>query len=567
MSLTNKIVANIKKTNVDIDSFLDTNNVVCIDTINNRIGINTKTPSYSIDISGDASTNLINVNNLKIGSLAIIKDISCLNTIDASSAKIKYIAYTSISGVNIISKKITTLSAEIIDLSISNLSLKTLKSSKIDVSNLNVDISGTFQNIRVTNLIVDGNFELSSNFTPTYRDIIITGDTTVSTFNSTQSTMKNIDCSFINVDICANFYNNTFFKNIDLSNGTFRTLSGNTLNVNKINSRDISNSNRISTAFIDCSGTLKVNHIVNTLNQPIITDGTLSIAGSTASKFENLEVTAKLTVKNECSIKNLKINNKLEFDEIVNNNEIFGLILPTYNSTKIANYVITKNLLCDISDQSMNILKFYNSNNKWSNIYTKTHYATIELNRTISGNDISYNTINDNNYYFIEDVSNLIIDFTFAKYKYIPMKFKTINSKQANSGVFRILDSSKQAGKLVIPDPNGIYEINATISMKYLNSIPGDVEPNTYKFGLYNSNNTSTLTESIFDSSYSYVINRNNILTFDNSFNHSSSYLNYIGPLFNYNLNEGFVFYVSSFKEIDYLVIDNFNATIKLLNY
>ena len=506
MSLTNKIVANIKKTNVDIDSFLDTNNVVCIDTINNRIGINTKTPSYSIDISGDASTNLINVNNLKIGSLAIIKDISCLNTIDASSAKIKYIAYTSISGVNIISKKITTLSAEIIDLSISNLSLKTLKSSKIDVSNLNVDI-------------------------------------------------------------CANFYNNAFFKNIDLSNGTFRTLSGNTLNVNKINSRDISNSNRISTAFIDCSGTLKVNHIVNTLNQPIITDGTLSIAGSTASKFENLEVTAKLMVKNECSIKNLKINNKLEFDEIVNNNEIFGLILPTYNSTKIANYVITKNLLCDISDSSMNILKFYNSNNKWSNIYTKTHYATIELNRTISGNDISYNTINDNNYYFIEDVSNLIIDFTFAKYKYIPMKFKTINSKQANSGVFSISDSYKQSGKLVIPDPNGIYEINATISMKYLNSIPGDVEPNTYKFGLYNSNNTSTLTESIFDSSYSYVINRNNILTFDNSFNHSSSYLNYIGPLFNYNLNEGFVFYVSSFKEIDYLVIDNFNATIKLLNY
>ena len=58
----------------------------------------------------------------------------------------------------------------------------------------------------------------------------------------------------------------------------------------------------------------------------------------------------------------------------------------------------------------MNILKFYNSNNTWSNIYTKTHYATIELNRTISGNDISYNTINDNNYYLIEDVSNLIID-------------------------------------------------------------------------------------------------------------------------------------------------------------
>ena len=559
MSLTNKIVANIKKTNVDIDSFLNTNNVVCIDTSNNRIGINTKTPRYSIDILGDSSTNLINVNNLNIGSLAIIKDISCLNTIDASNAIIKYIAYTNISGTNIISKKITTLSAEIIDLSISNLSLKTLKSSKIDVSNLNVDICGTFQNIRVTNLIVDGCFNVSSTITPTYKDIIITGATTVSTFNSTQSNITNIDCSFINVDICANFYNNAFFKNIDLSNGTFRTLSGNTLNVNKINSRDISNSNRISTAFIDCSDTLSVKNIVDKNNNPIITNGALTIQGNASFG----DINANNLSATNCTMNNLLINNKLEFQTNA------SLSLPTYNPSNIANYVITKNLLCDITDSSMNILKFYNSNNKWSNIYTKNHYATLELNRTISGNDISYNTVNGNNYYLIEDVSNLIIDLNFAKYKYIPLKFKTINSKEANSGVFSISDISniKQAGKLVIPNPTGIYEINATISMKYLNSIPGDVEPNTYKFGLYNSYNTATLTESIFDSSYSYVINRNNILTFDNSFNHSSSSLNYIGPLFNYNSLEGFVFYVSSFKEIDYLVIDNFNATIKLLNY
>jgi len=558
MSLTNKLVANIKKTNVDIDSFLNTNNVVCIDTSNNRIGINTKTPLYSIDISGDSSSHLINVNKLNIGSLAIIKDISCLNNIDASSAKIKYIAYTTISGTNIISSKITTLSAEILDLSISNLSLKTLKSSKIDVSYLNVDICGTFQNIRVTNLFVDGCFNVSSTITPTYRDIIITGATTVATFNSTQSNMKNIDCSFINVDICANFYNNAFFKNIDLSNGTFRTLSGNTLNVNKINSRDISNSNRISTEFIDCSDTLTVRNVVDQFGKTIINNGALEIAGNTIFA----DVTANnITVLLSSDISDLQIKNKLYF------NENASLILPSYSSTK----TITKNLLCDVTDQSMNILKFYNSNNIWSNIYTKTHYATLELNREISGNNISYNTINGNNYYLIENSNNLIIDLTFAKYKYIPIKFKTIKSKEANSGVFSISNISniKQSGQLVIPDTNGIYEINATISMKYLNSIPGDVEPNTYKFGLYNSYNTATLTESIFDSSYSYVINRNNILTFDNSFNSSSSSLNYIGPLFNYNINdkEGFVFYVSSFKEIDYLVIDNFNATIKLLNY
>ena len=64
MSITNKLVANIKQTNVDIAKFTDTNNVICIDTCNNRIGINTKTPRYSIDICGtNGRSNLFNLSN------------------------------------------------------------------------------------------------------------------------------------------------------------------------------------------------------------------------------------------------------------------------------------------------------------------------------------------------------------------------------------------------------------------------------------------------------------------------------------------------------------------------
>ena len=127
MSVTNKIVANIKKTNVSVNSFLNSSNVVCIDTSTNRIGINTKTPRYSIDISGTDPNNLIYVNKLIIGTIAIIKDISCQNNIDASSAVIKYINYTTVSGNIINSRKINTISAEILDLSISNLALINLK--------------------------------------------------------------------------------------------------------------------------------------------------------------------------------------------------------------------------------------------------------------------------------------------------------------------------------------------------------------------------------------------------------------------------------------------------------
>ena len=109
MSLTNKIVANIKKTNADVKSFVDTSNVVCIDTSNNRIGINTKTPRYSIDIIGTSPSNLIYVNKLEVGASASIRDISCLNNIDASSASIKYINYTNISGDNINSNSLTNI--------------------------------------------------------------------------------------------------------------------------------------------------------------------------------------------------------------------------------------------------------------------------------------------------------------------------------------------------------------------------------------------------------------------------------------------------------------------------
>ena len=61
-SITNQIVANIKKTSTNFNTFSFTNseNVVCIDTSFNRIGINRKNPVYSIDISR-TDRNLIEI--------------------------------------------------------------------------------------------------------------------------------------------------------------------------------------------------------------------------------------------------------------------------------------------------------------------------------------------------------------------------------------------------------------------------------------------------------------------------------------------------------------------------
>jgi hypothetical protein len=552
MSLTNKIVANIKKTDADVRSFVNTTNVVCIDTSNNRIGINTKNPRYSIDISGIGPTNLIYVNKLEVGNSASIRDISCLNNIDASSATIKNINYTNISGSLITTKNINTISAEIFDLSISKLALKDFSAVNIDASYLrvsnSVDVCGNMiiRNLTVTGLFSGGN---STSFTT-----LEISNSTLTIINSTNSFIRNIDCSTIKVDTSANFNGDVFCRrNINISGGSFQTLSGNFLNSANIRALTISCEQLVTQ---DCSinGSLSVSNIIDLSGRPIIQNGGIVTSQETISTFGNITVTSKLDIRNNCDISNLRITNRLDFS----NNA--SLILPNYSSNNTLRNV--RSLAVDIERPNFNIIKIYNSNSSWSNMYTKNHYAYLDLNREISGNTVGSITVSSVVNYFIENSNNLIYNNNNNIYKYIPLQFKLIDSKPANSNIgsgnniFDILEisSNKLKGKLTVPDLSGIYEINATVSMKYLNRIPGDVEPNNYSFGLYNSNRD-----------ISYVENINNILTFDNSFNYSSLSLNYIGPLFN-NSN-GFIFLISSAKDINYLVIDRFNGSIKLLNY
>jgi hypothetical protein len=309
MSLTNKIVANIKKTNADVKSFANTTNVVCIDTSNNRIGINTKTPRYSIDISGVGPTNLIYVNKLEVGASASIRDISCLNNLDASSATIRYINYTNISGSSITSKSINTISAEIFDLSISKLVLKDFNTTNIDASYLRVynrvDVCG---NMTIRNLTVTGDF--SGGNSTSFSSLVIT-TSTFTTMNSTNSFIRNIDCSTIKVDICANFNGPVFCKNnLDISIGSFQTLSGNILN--SVNFRALTIScERLFARDCSINGTLTVSNIRDLCGNPIIRDGGIVTSLETNSEFGNIIVSNKLDIPNNCDISNLRINKSI----------------------------------------------------------------------------------------------------------------------------------------------------------------------------------------------------------------------------------------------------------------
>ena len=80
-SITNQIIANLKKTSTSFGSvnYVNSDNVICFDTCNNRIGINKKQLSYSIDISGSSNNHAINVHNGLFNTISsnIINTISC----------------------------------------------------------------------------------------------------------------------------------------------------------------------------------------------------------------------------------------------------------------------------------------------------------------------------------------------------------------------------------------------------------------------------------------------------------------------------------------------------------
>ena len=66
MSGLNKIVTSISAL-TDTIVMPNTNDVVCIDTENSRIGVKTSSPEYDIDVSGTIKTNI-----LRLGTNAII---------------------------------------------------------------------------------------------------------------------------------------------------------------------------------------------------------------------------------------------------------------------------------------------------------------------------------------------------------------------------------------------------------------------------------------------------------------------------------------------------------------
>jgi hypothetical protein len=250
--------------NVTYD-FDNVNNMICIDTSNHRIGINTLDPTCSLDISGE--NGKINVNTILCETL----DVSGINVYNKFLLLDSSINIIISSGSGSASGSGTINLQNGLDASFQNVDISgTLKVNDISVATLNTtDLS----NYTLTSELQSGNLDLSFN------NVDISGtlkvnDISVATLNTTNLSnytltselqTGNLDLSFNNVDISGNLDVsgiNIYEKISQLDTSINNNLIANNLNASFSNidisgTLDLSlNRGRLNIVHIDNSGDL-----------------------------------------------------------------------------------------------------------------------------------------------------------------------------------------------------------------------------------------------------------------------------------------------------------------------
>ena len=506
MSTLNKLIANIQKSSsiVSNTNFLNNEKIVCIDTSNNRIGINTVNPECSIDISGNDSKlktkNLEVTGDFKVPSF-IANRIDCSSITCSISCDVIDCSQTIRLGSECNIEYNTT---KPLIMRNADIECKNIISENLDSSNINV-ISISADNINILNTIDCSS--LISN------DLVCKGDISSSTITCNDITLERII-------IRSEVGSSSIFTDISCINLNVETLNSNDISANTI---DVSNITSITTTSynIFCNNNLEVT------NQVLANDISCDI-------LKCNKIDGEIDIGQVKNIDSTNINN-LTINEVLNCHDASYIILP---STSDNNVNLSYNT--DLSSIQLN------HNDKIFNIYANPIYAQFELKDT-SGNKI------DGNQIINEFSNNLIFTSDSREYKYIPIKFKDIiideNSESLNNGF--AIDTSSSSIYYDISGENNIdslYNININLTLQYLNIKPGDVEITDFKLGIYNGSiNTGLLDE--------YVSIEDSIIAFDTSFNYRSCNLNYIGKLYDTLENKNIIFLISSDKELRQLHI------------
>jgi hypothetical protein len=220
----NKIVTSVSA--LTDETLTPTENVVCIDTRNSRIGVKKSQPLYEIDVSGQINTNSLTINNNStiLNSLGIITNnltTSTLTTDSLTSSNTINIGLNSISsaGINFINSSvkcndiscivIKCISGNFTNSVITNLSVTDLSSTNLYVQNIKPLLSS--QAITIDGSLNVNNVLLVKNINPLVgrRDISINANVWIDgslnilgnnlTSGSTTVTSFNVTTSYINL--------------------------------------------------------------------------------------------------------------------------------------------------------------------------------------------------------------------------------------------------------------------------------------------------------------------------------------------------------------------------------
>jgi len=555
-SVTNKLVANIKQATDVSTNFFTGTNVVCIDTSNRRIGIDTKTPIWSIDISGVEPHNGVKCHNLDISGKA-----------DISYALINFL-------------KTPTISAE--DINISNGYFKKIDASLIDISEVVFySISGDFiySNNLIKGITISGNLlEFTNGII--YNNFTICGELFADTYilgkgTKTFEGIVNISGSDGNLLV-----NNSASVNFNSINPVqYLTLSG-----NHIDTVSLSCDNLQVTQQADFSSiTVLVEASFNTINVSgdavfsSISSESIYINGVSLDQFVTNKTTNLYesgTYEQNIDIDTLKgkklyINSngsnfgegELFIDDITNTSIN---VIDRLRISKILDFSMTNSSIILPVDKPERYRKgsIYYSSDTEGNIdgLTIIRKSGIEAK---GGLDVSdklelKQTNTKSSMYLGTDFSNLN-DFSCIS---IRSNFGSNNGFDNNA-----VTNSKNKISLNLITEN-IIEINATLTVKLLNDNNGrDVDAINYEFLIL-----GTTTDNI---TFDFVRNTNTILVFDNSFNYNTTSLHYIGKHQNLdipteianNYDTSYIFFGISYENTGKsLELVNFNASIKTIN-
>jgi len=549
-SITNKLVANIKQANDVSTNFFTGTNVVCIDTSNRRIGIDTKTPTWSIDISGVESYNGVKCHNLDISGTA-----------DISYANIGFL-------------RTPSLFIDVID--ISNGYFKKIDASLIDVNDVNFNsISGDFI---YSNNTISGNF-LQCFSGEILNNLDICGRLTAKDFTFGEDVVLkkvNVDLSFTTQSTS----NSLFQGNVDFSNSnpvTYITISGNHINTFSISCNNLQLKQQADFSSINVSAEASFNTI-NVSGDAVfstISTSNILIQGLSIEQFVTNNSTSQLSKH----ITDISINALYGKQLFIKNNMNENFVPPPDNFNSIDNLIINNSLdlSYNINGGTSLILPYKELTNqserRIGNIfYSKDSTGVINglqiikstpqyaINDTPNGDTITLKQVLTK-FYMLEASGTIFHDCGNEKYKCVGMN---IHSNQVTGDtIIDVIDPFYVNITNNITTTN--IEINANITVSLNNDNNGnDVDALNYEFFIFGLTSIGEIANDIKNTKL--VSNKNTILVFDNSYNYNSTSLHYIGSKNDINI----IIFGVSYENVPLknlsLNLVNFSASIKGIN-